>query len=130
MIDGYVDHNDITNRFADVFKDIYKSSEANDKLHSQFDHDFYPYQAAHSQDSLRPFLFSWSDMLDAVFKLKVGKATSTFIKAEHIFQGSPELLCYLHLLFNSLLSHSYMPHQFLCGTITPIIKDPNGDCTS
>ena len=68
MIDGYVDHNDITNRFADVFKDIYKSSEANDKLHSQFDHDFYPYQAAHSQDSLRPFLFSWSDMLDAVFK--------------------------------------------------------------
>ena len=130
MIDGFVDHDAITNRFADVFKDIYKSSEANDKLRSQFHHDYHPYHSKHSHDSLQPFLFTWSDMLDAVFKLQVGKATSTFIKAEHIFLGSPELLCYLHLLFNALLSHSYMPHEFLCGTITPIIKDPNGDSTS
>ena len=69
-------------------------------------------------------------MLDAVFNLKLGKATSTFIKAEHVFYGCPELICYLHLLFNGLLSHSYLPHEFLCGTITPVVKDPNGDCTS
>ena len=68
-------------------------------------------------------------MLDAIFSLKVGKASSTFLKAEHIFNGSPELLCYLHLLYNGLLTHSYMPYEFLCGTITPIIKDPNGDST-
>ena len=130
MIDGFVDYNDITNRFANVFKDIYKGSEANDKLRSQFDQKFPPYEAEYSHDSLKPFLFTWSDMLDAVFKLKLGKATSTFIKAEHIFHGCPELLCYLHLLFNALLSHSYMPYEFLCGTITPIIKDPNGDSTN
>ena len=69
-------------------------------------------------------------MLDAVFSLKVGKATGTFIKAEHIFCGCPELVTYLHLLFNGLLSHSYMPHEFLCGTIIPTVKDPNGDSTA
>ena len=68
-------------------------------------------------------------MLDAVSKLKVGKASSTFMKAEHIFCGSPELIIYLHFLFNGLLSHSYMPQEFLCGTITPIVKDSNGDMT-
>ena len=66
-------------------------------------------------------------MLDAVFKLKTGKSTSTFMKAEHIFVGCPELLYFIHLLFNALLSHSYLPHEFLCGTISPIIKDSQGD---
>ena len=68
-------------------------------------------------------------MVDAVFKLKVGKSASTFVKAEHIFQGSPELLCYLHLLFNGLMTHSYLPYDFLCGTISPIVKDASGDST-
>ena len=79
---------------------------------------------------MEPHLFTWSDVVDAVFSLKLGKATSTFLKAEHIFCGSPELTCFLQLLFNGLLSHSYMPYEFLCGTITPIIKDPNGDTTN
>ena len=130
MIDGFIDHDAISNRFADVFRGIYKSSEANDKLRAQFDHDYLSFSENHSHESLQPFLFTWKDMTDAVFSLKVGKATSTFIKAEHIFHGCPELLCILHLLFNGLLSHSYMPYQLLCGTITPIIKDPNGDSTS
>ena len=81
------------------------------------------------RDSLQPYLFTWSDMLDAVFSLKVGKATSTSLKAEHVFLGSPELLCYLHLLFNGLISHSYLPYEFLNGTICPVLKDPNGDTT-
>ena len=68
-------------------------------------------------------------MTDAVFSLKVGKSTSTFVKAEHIFSGCPELLCYIHLLFNALLIHSYLPYEFLCGTISPLVKDGNGDTT-
>ena len=68
-------------------------------------------------------------MLNAVSSLKVNKAASTFIKAEHIFLGCPELMCYLHILFNALLSHSYIPYELLCGTISPIVKDSNGDTT-
>ena len=129
MIDGYVDYTEIANRFADVYKDIYKGSESNDKLKDKFETVFPSFIGEHQNDSLTPYLFTWPDMIDAVFNIKVVKATSTFLKAEHVFCGSPELLCYLHLLYNGLLSHSYMPHEFLCGTITPIIKDPNGDST-
>ena len=69
-------------------------------------------------------------MLNAVTKLKVGKATSSFIKAQHVFHGSPKLMIHLHILFNSLLNHGYVPHEFLCVTITPIVKDRSGDTAS
>ena len=36
----------------------------------------------------------------------------------------------MQILFNSLLNHGYVPHEFLCGTITPIIKDRSGDASS
>ena len=130
MIDGYINHNDIANQFATVYKNVYKDSVANDNLRHKFSHTYTIYSQNRAHESLRPYLFSWSDMLDAVFRLKIGKSTSTFIKAEHIFNGCPELVCYLHLLFNGLLVHSYLPHEFLLGNITPIIKDANGDNTS
>ena len=129
MIDGFVKYDDIASCFSNSYSSVYKDSPANDILREQFEHEYRQYFAEHAQDSLIPHLFSWSDMLDAVFSLKVGKAASTFVKAEHVFLGSPELLCYLHLLFNALLSHSYLPFDFLCGTISPIIKDSNGDST-
>ena len=129
MIDGFIDHKEIADCFASMYKGIYRKTAADDNLRSAFDTSFSSYQADHLEDPLEPHLFSWSDVVDAVFSLKVGKATSTFLKAEHIFCGSPELICLLQLLFNGLLSHSYLPYEFLCGTITPIIKDANGDST-
>ena len=126
MIDGCINHKDIADRFANVYQSVYKRSTSDDNLRNQFDSRYANYYQSQCNESLESNLFSWVDMLDAVFSLKVGKATSTFIKAEHIFNGCPELLCYLHLLFNSLLSHSYLPHEFLLGNITTIIKDSNG----
>ena len=35
----------------------------------------------------------------------------------------------MHRLFNGLLSHSYVPSEFLQGTITPTIKNVSGDCS-
>ena len=130
MINGFVDFKDIADTFADTYKAVYIDSDANDMLRDKFSHLFPAYAADHADDCLLPYLFSWSDMVKAVFSLQCGKATSTFIKAEHIFLGCPELLCHLHLLFNGLLSHSYLPYDFLCGTISPIIKDANGDLTT
>ena len=129
MIDGSISHKDIACTFAEYFKSVYSKTNADDTLKSKFESNYADYCTNHS-NSVLPYLFSWDDMLDAVFKLKTGKATSTFMKAEHIFVGCPELLYYIHLLFNALLSHSYMPQEFLCGTISPIIKDSNGDTTS
>ena len=130
MIDGFINHVDIANRFAYVYESVYKRSSADDCLRNKFDSSYSEYYRKKSHESLQPYLFSWSDMLDAVSSLKIGKSTSTFIKAEHIFYGCPELMTYLHLLYNGLLSHSYMPHEFLLGNITPIIKDANGDTSN
>ena len=81
------------------------------------------YFATHQSESMIPNLLSWQNMTDAAACLKTGKATSSFIKPEHVLCGSLELMYYLHLLFNALLTHSYVPHEFLLGTISPIVKD-------
>ena len=130
MIDGYVDYDRISNAFSNTYSSVYKPSSSNDRLKDKFHNAFSAFESEHLDDFISPYLFSWSDMTDAVFSLKVGKATSTAMKAEHIFLGSPELTCYFHLLFNGLLTHSYLPYEFLNGTISPILKDSNGDITA
>ena len=129
MIDGYADDGDIANAFATKLKRVYSNSPANGKLKNDFQLRFQRYFSDHCNDNLRPWLFSSSELLDAIFSLKTGKATGTFLKAEHLFHSSPELLCHLHLVFNALLSHSYLPNEFLYGTVSHIIKDSNGDST-
>ena len=69
-------------------------------------------------------------MLDMSHKLKAGKATATFVKYENILFGLPKLMLHLHILFNSLIQHSYVPHEFLVGVITPLVKDSEGDNSS
>ena len=59
--------------------------------------------------------------------LKTGKASASFVKAEHILYGSPRLAYHLHILFNAMIQHSYVPYEFLNGVITPLIKDTEGD---
>ena len=130
MIDGNINDNDIANCFASSFQRIYAGFKANDALNEKFKKEYDAFLATHRNDSITPFLISWSDMMDAAFQLKLSKATSTFLKTEHIFNGCPELLYYLHLLFNGLLSHGYLPYEFLQGTISPVVKDTNGDCSN
>ena len=69
-------------------------------------------------------------MLDALAKLGMGKSTATFVKPEHILYGSPRLAYHIHILFNAMLQHSYVPHEFLNGSISPLIRDTNGDESS
>ena len=127
MVAGNIGDKDIADCFADTFKNIYTNSTVNDALSGDFKNEYETYKSLHLTDSLVPYLFSWTDMINAVQKMKLGKATSTFLKTEHIYNGCPELLYFIHLLFNGLLSHSYIPYEFLHGTISPLIKDANGD---
>ena len=66
-------------------------------------------------------------MLVVMSKLKLGKSSASFVKAEHLIYGSPKLAWHLHLLFNAMIQHSYVPVEFLSGVISPIIKDNEGD---
>ena len=80
-----------------------------------------------SSDDVLPYLFNWDDMMAMKSKLKCHKSTSTFLKAEHLLFGSLTLFVHMQLLFNSMLLHSYVPHEFLKGIITPLVKDQDGD---
>ena len=66
-------------------------------------------------------------MMNIAAKVQLGKSSSGICKPEHVLYGSPTLMCHFQLLFNGLIQHGYVPTDFLKGTITPIVKDPQGD---
>ena len=131
-INGMTDNTDIANEFAMNFKRIY--DEANSDRAKQLTRDFRPaysdYVNNHGSDDISGHFLSWDNMIEVMSKLKAGKASGSSVKAEHILHGSPQLVVHLHLLFNSLIQHGYVPSDFLRGVITPIIKDPEGDASS
>ena len=131
-IDGYYKDTEIANGFADSFQSVYRSNDPTrvSALSSDFEQLYSEYCDQHKQDVISYYYLSWSDMLDIVERMKTGKATASFIKYEHILLGSPKLLIHLHILFNALIQHGYVPQDFLSGVITPIVKDAEGDVTS
>ena len=120
---------DIANCFADSFENIYATRDEcqSKKLHDNFQRMYTDYFSVHESDSLTPYYLTWHEMINVMSTLKMGKATSTFLKAEHILFGSPKLVVHLHLLFNAMIQHSYVPCEFLNGMITPLVKDSEGN---
>ena len=93
-------------------------------------HDFHFYYNNHFDDSISAMYFSWSNMLDILAKIKTGKSSGGVIRPEHILHGSLKLPFHLHLLFNSMIQHGFVVSDFVHGTITPIVKDANGDVSA
>ena len=131
-IDGHVDKKDISNSFKETFGKVYTSNDSSDnsQLTQRFFDSHAEYSLLHGTDDLGPYYFSWADMLTAFGKIKIGKASGGFVRGQHIFLGSPKLAVHLNILFNGLLQHSYIPHDFLVGTVTPVVKDKEGDINS
>ena len=128
-VNGETDPKNIAETFATYFESVYSNHDTpqHSKLKNNFEKSYENYFTDHIDDNITPYLLSWSEMIDLISKIKPGKASSGICRPEHILLGSPELLCHLHLLFNGLLQHGYVPANFLQGTITPIVKDSQGD---
>ena len=131
-IDGYFKPNDIANCFADSFETVYHSNDPQrvSNLKTSFTTIYDSYNRSHVNDDISHYYLSWTEMLTIVDKITAGKATAGFIKYEHILHSSPKLIAHLQILFNSMIQHGYVPHDFLSGIITPIIKDAEGDASS
>ena len=131
-INGKIDSVDIANEFATNFKKIYDDANSDQakRLSGEFDSAYCTYFNAHKHDDLSASYLSWDDMVNIMSKLKPGKASGSFIKAEHILAGCPQLTIHLHLLFNAMIQHGYVPTDFLKGVITPILKDSEGNISS
>ena len=128
-IDGHADNVEIAESFRKTYTKVYDSIDMNAEaqLKDKFESLFDSYFQLHHHDMLSQNYFSWQDMLTAISKLKVGKASAGFVKSQHIFLGSPKLAIHLHLLYNGLLQYSYVPYDFLQGSVTPVLKDSNGN---
>ena len=57
----------------------------------------------------------------------LGRGLSLRLRKMPILSIGPTLLCHFHPLFNGLIQHGYVPTDFLKGTITPIVKNAQGD---
>jgi hypothetical protein len=66
--------------------------------------------------------------------MKQGKCSDDEkITAEHFFNAPLNLFKRLCLIFNAMLRHSFIPHQFRLGSLIPIVKDHQGnlgDCNN
>ena len=89
-------------------------------LKEKCDQEYMEYHSQHIDDIISPYYVTWSDMLDIASKIKIGKASAGILRPEHFLFGSPHLMRHFQMLFNGLLQHSYIPTQFLKGTMTPI----------
>jgi hypothetical protein len=97
---------------------------------NSFVSDYGSYYSEHVNDDIAEHFLTWHEMISVISKLQPGKATSTFVKPEHILNSCISLTAHLHILFNGMIQHGYVPSDFLKSVITPIIKDNGGDASS
>ena len=131
-INGVTDEQNIANEFASYFESVYSGSEdpVYLNLKEKFEREYRTYYSQHIDDVISPYYASWSDMLDIAAKIQLGKGSAGVLRPEHFIFGSPELMRHLQILFNGMIQHSYIPSHFLKGTISPIVKDFQGDVSS
>ena len=68
------------------------------------------------------------NVFDAVMHLKKGKSSDDDdVSAEHFLNAPFVVFSALQHLFNAMLKHSFVPKQFMLGTIIPILKDHHGN---
>ena len=66
--------------------------------------------------------------MDALLNMKTGKsADGEGIFAEHLHYAPLLMFKRLSSMFNAMLNHSFVPHQFRFGFMVPIIKDQSGN---
>ena len=131
-IDGETQDDKIAEVFAGYFATVYggNDTDIHIALNQEFHRRFSGYFAVHINDSPTPYYLSWAEMVDIAAKIQLGKSVSGIIKPEHFLYGSPELLVHFHLLFNGMFQHSFVPTEFLKGTVSPIVKDTQGDVSA
>ena len=128
-INGMTDAKGIADTFATYFESVYGNHDTpeHEKLKNKFNESYSKYFSLHIDDDISSHFLSWSEMTVIASKIQLGKSSAGACRPEHILHGSPTLMCHFHLLFNGMIQHGYIPTDFLKGTITPIVKNSQGD---
>ena len=79
---------------------------------------------------LTPQLVDLQAMQNCVKNLKNNKAAGhDGICSEHFKYAGVDLLVHMCILFNAMLCHSFVPSDFCCGMIVPLVKDKHGNAS-
>ena len=100
-----------------------------DILKTKFSSDYANYCASH-RDSCNCSSYGTSveNVIDAVMCLKGGKTPDDDdITAEHFLNAPYIVFTRLQRLFNTMLTHAFVPSQFTRGSILPLVKDSQGN---
>ena len=131
VVEGYSSKEDIAHAFRLSFE---KNSQPNNRgkvadLDARFHEAYQDFSDSHSSKcDCDKYRVTIEDVFEAVSAMKDGKCCDDDgVSAEHFKHGPLILFIKLASLFNSMLTHGYVPNQFRLGTITPIIKDKNGN---
>ena len=131
VVDGHSSKEGIASAFKSTFM---KNSRPNNSskvadLDARFSSSYAAFASSHSSNcDCNSYKFTLENTFEAICSMKDGKSVDDDgLCAEH-FKNGP-LLLYIKLtsLFNCMLRHGFVPYQFRFGTITPIIKDKNGN---
>ena len=128
-VDGFIDHRQIANAFAKTFSNVFHCTNipAESELRKKFQAAHTSYSKEHQAESIHPHYISWSEFLDCISNVSTGKASGGFAKPYHLLYGTPSLALHLHLLFNAFIQHSYVPQEFLCSIVSPVVKNTSGN---
>ena len=131
-IEGETDTASVADVFSRYFESVYSGNDTREHLtmKSEFHNTFESYFNSHVNDDISPYYLSWDEMIDVARNIKLGKATGGVIRPEHFIYGCPELFLHFQHLFNGIIQHGFVPIDFLSGTISPIVKNAQGDLSS
>ena len=123
---------------ADCFKNSFEKNstpnndESVEKLNLLFSERYDAYVMNHeSHCNCDSYLVTPSNVIDALICMKDGKsADENEISAEHLHNAPLTMLVRLSTMFNMMLKHSYIPHQFRRGFMIPLVKDHSGNHSS
>ena len=127
-VDGKTGAEDISNHFAEVYKDLYQKHDLGEQfravqqsIDSQIDHNQLGDLDQVNEDAV----------LEALHKLKHGKSDPLFsFNSDCLLNSGKELLAHVTELFKWFLRTGKIPSFLLLCTIVPIVKDNLGDITS
>ena len=122
-IDGVQGEHNITNLFADKYQHLYNSVSYNSEHVSLLKRDIDD-KIVHSHSECKSHLINAQDVINMVKELKLNKHDGNKGHySNHITNGTHRLHCSISLLFNSMISHGFVPNDLLLSTIIPIPKN-------
>ena len=131
VVDGQSSKSAIANSFQQQFENNARpnNQEKVDDLKNTFDSKYADFCSTHEDTcNCQNYHASIENIIDAVMCLKGGKSSDDDdISAEHFLNAPYAIFNRLQHLFNAMLTHSFVPHQFTRGSILPLIKDTHGN---